>query len=350
MNSEEIINPLDLILVTGATGFIGPRVIDALLDRGFCNLRCLIRPSSRLEMLNEVIARHDAVNQVEFVIGDLLSRDICHQAAADVSVVYHLAAGVEKTFAGAFMNSALATRNLVETILQTGQCRRFVNISSFAVYSNLHLKQEAVLDESCPLENAFHERHDPYGFGKLCQEKMILQYGDECGLPYVILRPGMVFGPGRRTLSGRIGLDLFGIFLHMGGSKCLPSSYVDNCAEAIVLAGLKPGVDREVFNVVDDDLIGSGEFLRQYKKRVGGFFSLKIPYPVAMALCRMWQWYSNSSKGQLPPVFNPRRCSAEWKKNGYSNQKLRDRLGWRPRVPLKRAMDHFLAQFNHASA
>ena len=69
--------------------------------------------------------------------GDLLSRDDCQKAAEGISIIYHLAAGMEKSFAGAFMNSALATRNLMDAFLQFGKPKRFVNISSFAVYSNL---------------------------------------------------------------------------------------------------------------------------------------------------------------------------------------------------------------------
>ena len=93
-----------------------------------------------------------AAKNVELVTGDLLSRDDCRKATEGVSIIYHLAAGMEKSFAGAFMNSALATRNLMDAFLQYGQPKRFVNVSSFAVYSNLSLKRGALLDETCPLE------------------------------------------------------------------------------------------------------------------------------------------------------------------------------------------------------
>ncbi len=48
--------------------------------------------------------------------------------------------------------------------------------------------------------------------------------------------------------------------MHMGGNGLLPLTYVDNCADAIVLAGLVAGVEGEVFNVVDDDLPRSRAF------------------------------------------------------------------------------------------
>ena len=128
------------------------------------------------------------------------------------------------------MNSALATRNLLDAFLDSGRPRRFVNVSSFAVYSNLKLKRGSLLDESCPLEDAPQERHDAYGFGKLKQEELVREYGANRGLPFVILRPGAVFGPGKPDLSGRVGINTFGFFIHLGGSNLLPLTYVDNCA------------------------------------------------------------------------------------------------------------------------
>jgi nucleoside-diphosphate-sugar epimerase len=263
----------------------------------------------------------------------------------DVSIIYHLAAGIEKSFAGAFMNSALATRNLVEAALETGRLKRFVNVSSFSVYSNLAMARGAVLDESCPLETAFQERWDAYGFGKAKQDEIVIEYGKTRQLPYVILRPGAVFGPGKRALTGRVGIDTFGLFLHMGGSKVLPLTYVDNCADAIVLAGLVPGVEGQVFNVVDDDLLTSRQLLKAFKRAVGGFRSIRVPYSAAFALSAIWEKYSKWSKGQLPPVFNRRRCSAEWKASRYSNRKLKEKLGWKPRIPMAEAVQLFLNQF-----
>jgi len=243
------------------------------------------------------------------------------------------------------MNSALATRNMMDAFLQFGKPKRFVNVSSFAVYSNLDLKRGALLDESCPLEKMPHDRFDAYGFGKLKQEELIREYGSRFELSYVILRPGYVFGPGKRELNGRVGIDTFGMFIQVSGSNPLPLTFVDNCAEAIVLAGLKPGVEGEIFNVVDDELPTGRQFLESYKNRVKPFRSVRIPYSLAYAICMFWEKYSKWSKNQVPPVFNRRRCAAEWKKMGYSNQKLKDRLGWKPNVPMENAMKEFLAQF-----
>src|SRR6266850_1825832 len=346
LSVDDIASPADRILVTGSNGFIGAKVVETLLEHGFGNLRCFVRPSSRLGRLEEALQKFPGGASVELVSGDLLSADDCRRAADGISVIYHLAAGFDKSFAGAFMNSALATRNLIEAFVQYGQPKRFVNVSSFAVYSTLGLKAGAVLDESCPLENAPQERYDPYGFGKLKQEDVVREYAKSDGLPFVILRPGTVFGPGKRELSGRVGIDTFGFFIQVNGSNLLPLTFVDNCAEAIVLSGLKPGVEGEVFNVVDDDLLTSRQFLKAYKERVKPSFTVRIPYFLAYGLSLLWEGYSRYSKGQLPPVFNQRRCAAEWKENRFPNAKLRQRLGWKPKVDMKAAMASFLEQFD----
>lgn len=266
-------------------------------------------------------------------------------AAEGVSIIYHLAAGMEKSFAGAFMNSALATRNLMDAFLESGQPKRFVNVSSFAVYSNLSLKRGALLDETCPLEDAPQERFDAYGFGKLKQEALVKEYGKQRNLPYVIIRPGAVFGPGKTELNGRIGINTFGFFIQVSGSNVLPLTFVDNCAEAIALAGIKAGVDGEILNVVDDDLLTGRQFLKAYRKGVKPFFSIRVPYLFGYGMSILWEKYSKWSKGQLPPAFNRRRCAAEWKGNRFSNQKLKDRVGWTPRVNMETAMAAFVAQF-----
>jgi nucleoside-diphosphate-sugar epimerase len=343
LNSDYIVSRDERILITGSNGFIGSKVVEALLEFGFTNLRCFVRPSSRLERLKEVFGYFSFDNNVDLVTGDLLSRDDCRDAAERVSLIYHLAAGIEKSFAGAFMNSALATRNLMEGFLERGQPKRFVNVSSFAVYSNLALKRGALLDESCPLEAAPQERFDAYGFGKLKQEEIVREYAKHYGLPCVTLRPGYVFGTGKQELSGRVGIKTFGPIIQVNGSNLLPLTYVDNCAEAIVLAGLTPGIDGEVFNIVDDDLLTARQFLKTCKRRKP-FRSVRVPYWVAYSACYAWEKYSRWSKGQLPPVFNPRRCAAEWKSQRYSNEKLKTRLSWKPRVPMKQAMEAFLSQ------
>jgi nucleoside-diphosphate-sugar epimerase len=345
MKGQYVFSASDRILITGSSGFIGTKVVETLLEYGFVNLRCFVRSSSRLDRLRNVLRERSGGEKVELFSGDLASMDDCRRATEGVSLIYHLATGFDKSFAGAFMNSALITRNLIQAFLRCGEPKRFVNVSSFAVYSNLRLRRGAILDETCPLEEAPNERYDAYAFGKLKQEELLKEYATKHELSYVTLRPGTVFGPGKKELSGRVGINTFGFFIQVSGANVLPLTFVDNCADAIVLAGLKPGVEGEIFNIVDDTLLSSRQFLQAYKKRLSSFFSVRVPYWLAYLGCSLWEHYSRQSKGQIPPVFNRRRCAAEWKRHAYSNQKLRDGLGWKPKVDMKTAMASFLAQF-----
>jgi len=332
-----IVGADDPILVTGAAGFIGSRVVRRLVDRGFRRVRCLVRPSSDVSAL-EALGR----GRVEIVAGNLLSRDDCAAATAGARVVIHLAAARgEKSVADAFMNSVVTTRNLLDATVRHGVLQRFVSISSFAVYSNSGKPRRRLLDESCPIESQPARRGDAYCFAKVKQDEIVAEYGRTHRLPYVVVRPGYVYGPGNLAISGRVGIGTFGVFLHLGGGNKIPFTYVDNCAEAIVRAAVIPGVDGEVFNVVDDDLPSSRVFLRQYKRRVRRFTSIYVPHALSYAMCWLWESYSRWSQGQLPPTYNRRSWHAFWKKTGYSNRNLKEKLGWTPEVPTEEAMARY---------
>ncbi len=340
MGSESwIIDRDQPILVTGAAGFIGRKVVANLVAAGFRHVRCFARPSGDTPRL--ILDPQTAGAQVEVVQGNLLSRDDCLRAAQNVAVIFHLAAARgEKSIPDAFMNSVVTTRNLLEAARQQKSLRRFVSISSFSVYSNQSTRR-GVLDESAPVETRPELRGDAYSFAKVKQDEIVLQYGKEFNLPYVIVRPGYVYGPGNEAIPGRVGIGTFGIFLHLGGSNPLPLTYVDNCADAIVLAGLVPGIDREIFNVVDDNLPSSRQFLRLYKKRVKRIRSIYVPRWLSYFLCSIWEKYSSWSEGQLPLTFNRRAWHAYWKKTKYSNEKIKRQLSWRPKLGSKEALQRF---------
>jgi nucleoside-diphosphate-sugar epimerase len=198
------------------------------------------------------------------------------------------------------------------------------------------------LDESCPIEEHPELRGEAYCFAKVKQEQVVTEYGKNHGIPYVLVRPGSVYGASKGEITGRVGIGTFGSYLHLGGSNTIPFTYVDNCAEAIVLAGLVKGVDGEVFNVVDDDLPSSRQFLRLYKRNAGHFKSIYVPHVVSYALCYLWEKYSKWSEGQLPPIFNRKRWHAEWKRTRYSNEKLKAGLGWKPRVPTPEGLRRYV--------
>jgi nucleoside-diphosphate-sugar epimerase len=336
IENNRIVSDNELILITGANGFIGTKVLESLLTLGMSHVRCFVRPTANMKKIEKVINNWEGKAQVEIIKGNLLSREDCGSAVDSVSVVYHLAARRgEKSYPNVYLNSVVTTRNLLDAVLENKRFKRFVHVSSFTVYSNRKLRRGDLLDETCEVEERPELRGEAYSYAKAKQELLILEYHEKYKMPYVILRPGVVYGPGNPGITGRVGIDTFGIFLHLGGSNIIPLTYVDNCAEAIVLAGLQPGIDNEVLNVVDDDLPNSREFLRMYKKGVRPFKSVYIPKCMSYLLCYLWEKYSEWSQGQLPPVFNRMRWSTDWKGNTYSNKKLKKLLGWSPKVSLE---------------
>ncbi len=340
MSRNWIIDSSQTVLVTGANGFIGSKVVETLLGLGFSSIRCLVRPTSNTKVLEEILAA--ANKRAEILSGNLLSAAFCDRATQGATVIYHLAAGIEKSFAGSFLNTVVTTRNLLDAAIASGALKRFVNVSSFAVYSTLGMRSGQLQDENCPIESEHMERHDAYGYAKTKQEEIVREYGRDRGVPYVVVRPGAVYGQGtRQAITGRVGIDTFGVFLHLGGSNRIPLTYVDNCAEAIVLSGLAPGIEGEVFNIVDDDPPTSRRFLSLYKQNVRRFKSVYVPYPLFLSvLCHVGKVLA-MVQGQLPPAFNRRRCAAVWKRSDYSNRKLKELVGWSPRVPFQEATQKY---------
>ena len=337
-----IVNYNDAILVTGASGFIGRYVVNNLLEKGFEHIRCLVRETSDISGLMAFVIANKAEERVQIIRGNLLSSEDCLKITEGVRLIYHLAAGTgTKSFSEAYLNSVVTTRNLIEGVLKHNCLKRFVNVSSFAVYTNMNKKTGQWLDEICPIEKYPEKRAEAYCYGKVKQDELVIEYGQKAILPYVIVRPGTVYGPGKAFIPGRVGIDTFGIFLHFGGSNPLPLTYVENCAEAIVLAGLVPGLEGEVLNIVDDNLPSSRKFLRQYKREVASFKSIYVPKLISYLFCFFWQKLAAWSQGQIPPVFTTREWYAYWKKTYFSNKKLKEKTEWRPVVSTAEGLKRF---------
>jgi 2-alkyl-3-oxoalkanoate reductase len=325
------------ILVTGSTGFLGTVVVDRLLAHGEKNLRCLVRPSSKLGKLDAILAKHGGGSkgvEVERFVGGLASQEAAAAAIAGCDVVYHVAAAMSGAPADMFLNTVVTTRNLLEAMrgakAADGRPPKLVHVSSFGVYGASNYPRGTLLDETMGLETN-PERRDPYSQAKLRQEQLVHEYKDKYGIPTVVLRPGVIYGPGGSAFSGRVGLNLAGLFLHLGGKNLLPLTYVENCAEAIVVAGRSRDAEGQVYNVVDDDLVTSAQWLSLYKKNVKKIPSVRIPYPMLMGISHLVLRYHAYSKGQLPAIFTPYKTQNAWGGNRFENAKLKS-IGWAPIV------------------
>jgi nucleoside-diphosphate-sugar epimerase len=266
--------------------------------------------------------------------GNLAKPADCERSLDDIGSVYHLAAAMRGAPADMFLNTVVASKNLLAALAKH-QGTRITVVSSLAVYAVGSLSRGAVVTEATPIE-ARPEKRDIYAHTKIWQERLFWTYREQFGLPIVVLRPGPIIGPGGSALPNRIGIDVFGTFLELGGRHPLPLTYVTNCADAIALAGMT-AADGSVFNVVDDDVPTCRAYLRRYKREVKKIRSIAVPYFALERLAKLVDWYSRYSEGQLPPVLTPSIVAAKWKPVQVEAMRIRQ-LGWRPAVSIDEAI------------
>ena len=323
-----------LTLVTGATGFLGRRVITRLreLNQPF---RAVMRPGARLTSeLNEQLTGRDSR-------GELAECSLNDQAGLDrvldgVDVVLHLAASKSGSAPAQIANTVVTSEHLFQSAVRA-RTPRVVLVSSFGVIGAGQVPTGGLLDESVPME-PHPEWRDPYSFAKHKQESLAWRYSREHGLRLVVLRPGSIFGPGQNILTSRIGVNLFGLFLHLGRGATLPLTYVQNCADAIVQAGTAPDAEGEVFCIVDDDLPTSRQLLRRYRREIARIPFVPVPSFALQQLAVLNAWYSRRTGNHLPPVFTPYKVSNMWRGLRFSNEKAKRVLKWTPRVPMADAL------------
>ena len=327
------------VFLTGGTGFLGRRVVKMLREDGV-QVRCLVRPSSDVRSLRDFVGS-DLWSGVEIVPGELSDVDSCRRLIGESDTVCHVAASLAGGAAVMFLNTVIPSRHLLTAAAQVG-VRRFVQISSLGVYGAAGLSTGSQLDETTPLD-PHPELRDPYTYSKIVQEQVAWEMRERFNLPLTIIRPGVIYGPGRGVLSNRVGLKLGPLLIKMGGSQTLPYTYVDNCASAVRQACLAERVDGEAFNVLDDGLPTGSQLLRKLRRAGQGVRSLWVPRLMIGPLSSTYEWYSRWSQGQLPGVITRYRSDSMWKKLRYTNEKAKSQLGWRPQVSFDEAFERSIA-------
>jgi nucleoside-diphosphate-sugar epimerase len=313
-----------MTFVTGGTGFLGRRLVARLLAAGE-RVRCLVRPSTDPDKLRSAVFS-DAGCRLELVEGTLAAPAALESAVAGCDRVFHLAAEMRGAVPVLFLTNVVGTRGLLSAAARAG-VRQVVLVSSLAVYDSGSLQPGETLDESCPLDPRPHLR-DGYTYSKVIQERVAWE-AHAAGLPLTVVRPGVIFGPGRDCLSGRVGLRLGNLMVAMGGRQPLPYTHVENCADAVALAG-QPGAIGTAVNVIDDELPTGWELVRQHRRFVGGMRSVRVPGRLVPVLSRMCEWYHDWSRGQISAVLTRYKSRAMWTPLQYSNARAKAVLGWRP--------------------
>ena len=338
------------ILVTGAAGFLGTALIERLLVHGYTDIRCNVRRRADIPKLEALVQRH-AGTRLEYCVGDLKYREDAVRAVDDVQLIFHLVAGKKGTAADLFLNSVVASRNLLDAVADR-KPMRIVLVSSFGVYGVAGLGRGAQVNEQTVLE-PHPEWRDHYSYSKLRQEQLFWEYQKRNGFELVVLRPGVIYGPNGGHFSNRVGLTIGNWLLQFGGSNVLPLSYVDNCAEAVVVAGTHQSAAGQIYNVHDDVLPTCRQYLRAYKKNVTKIRSISVPYFGVKLLSSVITKYNRYSKGQLPAILTPYKAASQWGGNRFDNSKLRS-IGWKQLVPtadgLQRSFVAYRKELNAARA
>ena len=248
----------------------------------------------------------------------------------------HLAAGLSGSTSTLFASGPIATRKLLHAAADAG-IERVVLISSLGVYEASGLKRGEEQSEETPVDRQAAKR-DAYSYSKIVQERVAREVADARGLELVVLRPGVIFGEGRPTISSRAGLTLGGWLVQMGGRQSMPLTYVENCADAIARAAVADAAAGETINILDDDLPTAAGLVRMVRRLGRPVRRLWVPGPAVPALCGLYHWYSRFSGGQLPPVLTSYRARSMWKPVRYTNRRAKRLLGWTPRVPMDEAI------------
>lgn len=324
-----------MILVTGGTGFLGSRVILALAKKGSDKIRCFVRDNTSETIFDSLLVETENQN-IELFKGNFNSMDDWERSLEGVHSVIHLAASTGGSVPVQIANTVVGSEHLFKACIKS-KIKRFVLCSSLGVLKASALKKFDVVDENCPFEDK-PELRDPYSYAKIIQEKVAWDYYEKENLPLVVIRPSVIFGPPQPILSARIGISLFGIFLHLGGNNTMPLTYKDNCADAIVQAAFVKDIEGQIFHISDDDLPKSKQILKRYKQEIEKIHSVRLPYSVFYQLSKFNEWYSKKTKGHLPDVFTPYKVKTMWKNQQYSNDKAKKVLGWNPTISMDEAM------------
>src|SRR3954467_8240141 len=320
------------ILVTGASGFVGGRLVEVLSERGH-GLRAATRLVSR--------ARH--LPNVEWVQCDLTREAHVEEALRDVETVYHCAAlcsapGSLTDFEEANVHGTI---RLLKLAAKAG-VKNFVYLSSMSVYAAPE-GPHTVLDESAPLDARAEER-GVYTRSKLAADKAVLDYARRQLSPrVVVLRPGTIYGPGAKVPVGRFQLPSSNLRPVVVGGPDLPTGlvYVDDVVEAMLASAESRVPTGSVYNLVDSADSDQAELARTLSQVTGGRIRpMFVPYPLvwlgmlAMDLLSLVRYRKmGTARYRLRRTLAPMRfeCAA-----------ARQDLGWRPRVTLAEGLARVL--------
>lgn len=265
----------DLILVTGATGFLGHNLITHLVRAGYA-VRALVRPLSQWQYLRDL--------GVDLAWGDVREADSLEKAMAGCRFVVHGAGlfrfwGRPQEFEG---TNVIGTENVMEAARHAG-VEKVAHISTIAIMGNP--PRGIVIDEQTPPKPS-----DAYQHSKWIGEQRVRQCFERTGLPVVVLRPGAFYGPWGHYAFNRLFFEdpLKGlpIQVHRGQRYTFPI-FAPDLARAIE-AALRLGRPGEIYNVSGESL--THRDANDIISRLAGIspFRINIPGWMMVSLAGAW--------------------------------------------------------------
>jgi nucleoside-diphosphate-sugar epimerase len=235
------------ILVTGAGGFIGGWLVEALCLCGIGRVRAGIRRWSSGARIGRF--------PIEIVLCDVLNKDQVQRATADTDAVVHCSFGSRDV-------TVKGTENMLIASFLQG-VKKFIHLSTVDVYGEV----EGNIDETFPCRYTGRI----YGDSKIDAEEICRTYSEK-GLPVVILRPSIVYGPYSQLWTSKIAQRLqsgrWGIFKGIGEGKC-NLVYIEDLLHAILLALNSERAAGQTFNINGPDIISWNEYFQRFNRALG---------------------------------------------------------------------------------
>jgi 2-alkyl-3-oxoalkanoate reductase len=306
------------VLVTGATGFLGGHVAEALSARGD-HVRALVRKTSNKKHLEKLA-------HVEFFEGSIEQVDRVADAVDGMDAIVHCAGIVKARSADEFFAVNVGgTSNLVEAARQRGKAlKRFVHVSSLEACGPSSDGEPVDLDQENPVTR--------YGRSKLAAEKVVLSARGE--IPVVILRPAAIYGPRDVEVLDAFKSIQRGLFpVIAGGRSKTIWIYATDCASACVHAIDADVPSGRVYFV--DDGCGAIDMLQMFAdfERALGKKALRapLPLPLLMTVARGVEAFGRITN--RPVMLTREKASMLVQDWVCSSEATRRDLGWEPQVP-----------------
>lgn len=321
------------VLVTGAAGFLGSHVTEALLARGE-RTRALVRPGEALGWL--------ATADVETCQGDITDRPALEVAMKGVDRVLHCAArtGPWGPATDYEMTNVRGLATVVETALSSG-VQRIVHVSSVTVHG---VDVRGTADEAAPLRGG----SDPYSRSKVAGEHLLQQIIRDKGAPVTIVRPGLVYGP--RDLGN---LGKFAELIEQGkmvmigsGANHLPLIHVKDTAQGILQASIADRAIGRAYILVNDEVVTQRDYLNSIASELGRTLSApRIPYRVAAGMGLAAELAYRALRLKQPPPLTRFGVEVLGGENLFTINRAREELGFSPQINLAEGVRDSIAWY-----